>query len=246
MKKYHAMMVATLFTFLSVHGQIHLFLEEQEIQMEDARVTAWVFPVDRNLEEVLDDLKDYCKERSDVKMKKEGDNMMIGEKVSIPSIASKRGDLIGYAFSKESYYALALVFQLGYDISVNSKEYEAEMNNFHNYTRALMSYHYQHSYDRRVENLEKEIKSKEKELDQNEKQVSSLNNKIDGLNKKIDKETDDAKIEEYKAEIATLQADIGSVSVMVPLQQTQINQLINERDRLKTESHTYLSTIGTL
>ena len=92
-------------------------------------------------------------------MKNGGENLLIAEKVSIPTIATKRGDLIGYGFITENYYGMALVFQLGYDISINSMEWAVEMNNFRSYAKEFMSYHYEQSYSRRIEALEKEIKT---------------------------------------------------------------------------------------
>lgn len=79
-------------------------------------------------------------------MKKGGANLIIAEKVSVPVIITKRGDLIGYGFTKDNYYEIALIFRLGYDISINSKEWAVEMNNFCSYAKAFMSYHYEHYY----------------------------------------------------------------------------------------------------
>jgi len=110
MKKRHILTIALLSLVIASHGQAHLFLEEQEVDLEDTRSSAWVFPIYRDLDAALDDLKEYCKERSDVKMKKGGENVLIGEKVRIPSIADKRGDIIGYAYITENYYGMALVF----------------------------------------------------------------------------------------------------------------------------------------
>ena len=60
------------------------------------------FPVARDLDEALDDLREYSKDRSDVKMKKDGENLVIAEKVSIPTFVTKRGDLIGYGYINEN------------------------------------------------------------------------------------------------------------------------------------------------
>ena len=73
---------------ISIQAQIHLFLEEQVVDMDDGRSSAWVFPVAHDLDLAMGDLQDYCKDRSDVKLKKEGDNILMGEKVSIPTIAT--------------------------------------------------------------------------------------------------------------------------------------------------------------
>ena len=70
MKKLYTLLIATIMLTGSINAQIHLFLQEQEIDLKDGKSSAWVLPVARDLDEALDDLKDYCKDRSDVRLKK--------------------------------------------------------------------------------------------------------------------------------------------------------------------------------
>jgi uncharacterized coiled-coil protein SlyX len=246
MKKSFVLLILALFALTAGHAQMHLFLEEQEIAFDDSKLTGWVMPVVNNLEEALKDLDDYVKDRSDIRMKKGGENILIAEKVSLPAIATKRGDLIGYGYITDSYYAVAVIFRLGYDISLNSQDWENEMDNFHTYARQFMSYHYEHAYERRMEEIDKEIKDVEKEKGQNERQIDNLNKKIENNNKKIDKETDDMKISELNTEIATLEADIGTLSSTLPSLDAKLQDLKERKDKLNTEAHTYLGTIGSL
>jgi prefoldin subunit 5 len=244
MKKILFILTAGIMFTGSLQAQIHLFIEEQEVNLSDGKSSAWVFPVTGTVEEALDDLKDYCKDRSDVKMKKGGDNLIIAEKVSLPIIATKRGDLIGFCYITEQYYTMALIFQLGYDISVNSREWTSEMQNFRNYTKAFMSYHYEQSYARRVKVLEKELKAVEKEKGQNENKINNLTNKINNLSKKIGKETETTKIEGYESEINTHEADIRQLMDTLPGLESKIADLKAQINENKTESNTYQSTIG--
>jgi len=256
MKKYYPLLIAILSLTITLQGQDEqdlaeqikalLFMEEQEIDLEDTKATAWVFPIYRDIEAALDDLKDYCKERSDVKMKKGGENVLIGERVSIPSIAAKRGDLIGYAFITENYYGMAMAFQLGYDISVSSAEWELEMKNLRNYAKEYMSYHFERSFSRKIKDLEKDIKDLEKDMKQTENKINSQNNKIDNLHKKIAKETDEVKIEDHNTEIAAIQSEINTLAATLPPMQEQENKLRETMSSIKTESHTYLSAIGSI
>jgi hypothetical protein len=245
MKKIIIILIAWIAMNGSLHGQIHLFLEEQEVTLPDGKSSAWVFPIAMNLEEALDDLKEYCKNRSDVKFKKDGENILIAEKISMPAISTLRGDLIGYAYITEQYYAMALVFKLGYDISVNSKDWKAEMENLHNYAKAFMAYHYEQTYARRVESLEKELKDVERERNQTEGKISNMNDKVSNLGKKIAKETDTGKIGEYEAEINTLEADAKQLMDTLPGLESKIAELKRQVDRNKAESNAYLSTIAT-
>lgn len=234
-----------LLTF-SLQAQVHLFLEEQEVGLPDGVSTAWVFPVIGNLEDALEDLDDYCKERSDVKMKNGGNNLIIAEKVSIPAIASKRGDLVGYAYITDQNYNMALVFQLGYDISLNSTDWPTEMGSMRNYAKAFMTYHYEQEYARRLKTQEKELNALEKEKKQNVNKIDNLTNKVNNLGKKIGKETETAKIEAYEAEIRTLEADVKQLMDTLPGLEANITQLKTRIEQNLSESSVYLSTIGGL
>lgn len=236
-----ALMAATV-----VSAQVHLYLDERQVQLEDGPAHGWVFPVVQSLDEALKDLDDFCKDRSDIRMKKSGNEMMVAEKVSIPAIATKRGDLIGYGHSSGTEYTLALIFKLGYDISVNSEEWESEMNNFHNYARQFMAYHYEQAYDRRMEEIADQIKELEKEKERFEKDIDQLNRKIDNNSKRIEKETDQAKIDEYTFENTAYGEEIAAITNLIPPIESKLQELRERSDQLNTEAHTYLGTIGSL
>ena len=244
MKKTLVLLIAGIMITGVLQAQIHLFIEEQELTLIDGKSTAWVFPVTGTLEEALDDLKEYCKDRSDVKLKKGGDNLLIAEKISLPIIATERGDLIGFCYKTEQYDAMAVVFKLGYDISLNSKEWTSEMQSLRYYTKAFMSYHYEQSYARRLKDLEKALKAVEKERSQNESKINNFTNKINNLGKKIGKEEDTAKIETFESEINTLEADIRLLMDTLPDLESQIADLKKKVGQNKMESNTYQSTIG--
>ena len=245
MKKIYAVLLIASIGILSVHSQSHLFLEEQMTDLGDAQSSAWVFPVAHDLELALKDLQDYCKERSDVKLKKEGDNIMMGEKVSIPSIATKRGDLVGKGYITETYYGVALIFQMGYDISLNSIDFAPEMKNFRNYAKEFMSYHYEKSFTRRVVATEKQISDLQKEKGQAENKIGSANKRIKNLNKKIVKETDESKISQYKAEIEANEMEIAPLSVNTTKLQEQIDQLQGDMAGIKEELNKFQASIAT-
>lgn len=245
MKKIYLLLSVAFIGILSVQSQIHLFLEEQVIDLGDSRSSAWVFPVAHDLDLAMGDLQDYCKDRSDVKLKKEGDNILMGEKVSIPTIATKRGDLVGKGFITETYYGVALIFQLGYDISLNSVDFAPEMKNFRNYAKEFMSYHYEKSFTRRVVAVEKQISDLEKEVGQGDNKIGSANKRIQNLNKKVAKETDESKISLHKAEIEANEMEITSVSSSNSKLQEQIDQLKGDNEKLKEELHKFQANIAT-
>ena len=242
--------LSTLLTFVLVLGPLQsqdmVFLEEQEVDLPDSKSSAWVFPIVKNLEEGLDDLQDYVKERSDIRMKKGGDNVLIAEKESMPILSTMRGDLVGYAYITEQYYAMALVFQLGYDISLNSESWPDEMENLRNYAKAFMTYHFEQAYARRIKDAEKELKDVEKDLSQAENKIDNHNKKIQNLGKRIGKEEDTSKISEYEAEINSNEADMRILLDQLPGLRAKIKDIKDRIEEFKEESNAYHSAIGTL
>ena len=245
MKKTLILLLAAALFSATLYAQNHLFLEEQELTLADGKVKAWVFPATASQEETLEDFKDYLKERSDLKLKKEGDEMLIAQKVSLPAITTKRADLIGLCRVTEQYYSMAIVVRLGYDISLSTAEWPSEMENFKHYVKAFMAYHYEQVYGQRIKDLEKKVKSSEKVLGQTEGKIESLDGKISSNNKKITKETDAGKIGELEAENKTLEGDKTMLSNTLPDMVTQIDDLKTEIEKDKTELNSYLSTIST-
>jgi len=244
MKKLLIILLASMLVLTVTTAQNNLFLEEQVIQLDDSRTSAWVFPVAHDLDLVMGDLQNYCKDRSDVKLKKDGEYIMFGEKVSIPSIATKRGDLIGKGFITETYYGVALVFKLGYDIYLNSEDWEPEMNNFRNYAKEFMSYHYEKSFGRRVEAVEKQISELEKEKKQTLNKIDDNNKKIQNLDKKILKEEDETKIEEFKTEIAANESEIETLAFSTADLQDQMDLLKLEVVEINEQLHSLQADIA--
>lgn len=244
MKKTIFLTLTAILLTVSLKAQMNLFLLEQEVGLPDGISTAWVFPVPGEADEALDDLKDFCKDRSDVKMKNGGDMLLIAEKASLSAIAAKRGDLVGFTYLAEQKQVMALVFQLGYDISLNSADWTGEMESFRNYTKSFMSYHYEQVYARRLKGMEKELKSLQKEKGQDLSKINGLNDKVANLGKKIAKETETEEINALEAQIRTLEADVQLLMDALPPLEEKISQLTKMLEEQKTESYTYLSTIG--
>ncbi len=244
MKRLFSTLILSMILFTFTSAQINLFLEEQEVQLDDSRASAWVFPVAHDLDLAMKDLQEYCKDRSDVKLKKEGEFVMFGEKVSIPSIATKRGDLIGNGFITETYYGVSLVFKMGYDISLNSVDWEPEMKNFRNYAKEFMSYHYEKSFGRGIEKVNNQISDLEKEKKQTLNKIDGQHKKIQSLDKKLQKETDEGKKEEYSTEIAANESDIEILSVNASDLQDQIEKFHADVLEIQEELHKFQNSIA--
>lgn len=246
MKKKFSVFFILLLLATPLISQQRVFLQEKEIAMEEYSGTAWIFPVAGDIESALDHLKDYCKERSDVRMRNEGDHLVVAEEVSIPTIATQRGDLIGNGFPHESYNAMGIAFKLGYDIYLNSDMWDMEMNNLRNYAKEFMSYHYERFFAEQIEAVEDQIKTLERDLNREERDVESLNRKIERAGDKIEGETEQEEIEALNTEIATLRADRERLNETIPELQTRIDLLKTDVENLKNQSLTIQSAISSL
>jgi uncharacterized protein YukE len=246
MKKRIFLLGTGIFLAVLMQAQVQIYLEEQEVGLPEGVSSAWVFPVAGEFEDAFSDLKEYTKERSELKMKKDGDELLIAKKVALPAIAQKRGDLVGYANATGSIRSMALIFQLGYDISLNSTEWTSEMESLRLFARDFMSYHFEQEHLRRTKVLEKELKSLEKEKSQDTNRINNLTNKINSTSKKIGKETETAKIDAYQADIQTFEADLKELMDVQPGLETKITQLKDLLEQNRTESHNYLIAIRDL
>ncbi|MEZ5073188.1 MAG: hypothetical protein R2751_20150, partial [Bacteroidales bacterium] len=218
----------------------------QELEYDGAMDWGWAFPVTREYDEVLGDFKDFGKDRNDLKTKSVDKETSMAEKILLPALVSKRGDLIAHGFETGAQHNLVLIFRLGYDITLNSREYGPEMERFKAYARDFMAYAYEQSYARRIDVLEKEVKATEKDLKQNENKIDGLEKKVANLNKKISQESDQIKIDEFKSEIVTNLADRDALQETLPGLKAQIDNLTSNADKLRTESHQYQVAIADL
>ena len=246
MHKHIAIIFGILFVSLSLQAQIHIFLNEQGIDLDDGRLSAWVFPIPGEMDDAFDSFQDYCKERSDLRLKNGGENILIAEKISLPNISTKRGDLIAYAYDNNMYNAFAVAFQLGYDISLNSKEFKVEMGTLRNYTKEFMTYLYAHHYSDKIEVMQKEQKSLEKDLAKENSNINSLKKKVAGLRSKIEKETETSKIEELNVEVNAMTVEIEDISALLPVISSRIEDLKREVNKYQTESLQYHNVIASL
>lgn len=229
-----------------IAAQVTPFLTEQSISMKDGVQTGWIFPVPGDIKEALDDFDDYCRKNSDIRIRKENNNLYIAEEVSIPKISAKRGDLIGYGQSTSTYNTIAIIFKLGYDISLNSADFPLEMNNLRFYVKSVMSYIFDQHYARRIAVHEKEWNTLDKDRKNKTKEIANLEKSLERNKSRIEKETDEIKIDVIKNEMVTLQADLESASDELPKISTECDRVRIDLDNLINESHQLQVSIGML
>ena len=120
------------------------------------------------------------------------------------------------------------------------------MTNFRSYAKGFMSYHYEKSFGRRIEVVDKQVNDLKKEKKQATNKMEGMEKRIVNLNKKIAKETDESKIELHKAEIQANEAGIVVQTNAILALQEQIDALITDMDVIKGELHKFQANIAEL
>lgn len=144
----------------------------------------------------------YVKNHIDKKMK-EDDGIYIVKKIAIEQLTNKRGDLLTYFYTKDNVVSLNVSFRLGYDIYLNSAEYESE---FIGLTRFVNNFVYNY-YN---ESLPVIIKEKSKALKQIIKEGKKAEKEIKKSNKS--NTSDREKIAKSKIRIKAIDNDVISES----------------------------------
>ncbi len=144
----------------------------------------------------------YVKNHIDKRMK-EDDGIYIVKKIVIEELTNKRGDLLAYFYTKDNVVSLNVSFRLGYDIYLNSAEYESEFIGLNRFVNNFV-YNYYNEY------LPKIIKEKSKVL----KQIVKEGKKAEKGIKKSTKSniSDREKISKSKIRIRAIDNDLISES----------------------------------
>ncbi len=61
MRKILSFFVVAVLYYNSSAAQIHIYLEEKEINLKDGKYSAWSFPVSLELDEAFDDFRQFSK-----------------------------------------------------------------------------------------------------------------------------------------------------------------------------------------
>ena len=221
-------------------------LKEENIITGDESVNGWVFNICEDAEYAKDDIKKFLKETYDLKSKKKNKFTIIVPEAEIPNVSTKRGDLLVYLQHSDTGNIMGLSFVLGYDISLNSKDNEAEMDHFRNIAKDFIEYHFNSYYSDKIETLDKQLNSVKKDLHKQESNISSMKKKEMNMDKKISKEKEDEKKQELEKNIEELQTEIENTYDLLPALKEQVETLQEERDNNKEELLNYQNQIKRL
>lgn len=224
----------------------NISLKEDRIITGDESVTGWIFNVCEDESFAKDDIKNFLKDRYDLKAKKKNKYTAIVPEAEIPNVSTKRGDLLIYLQHSDTGNIMGLSFVLGYDISLNSKDNEAEMSHFRDMAKDFVEYHYNSYYSSKIESLNKQLNKAKKDLHKKESDISSLKKKEMNADKKLSKEEDQEKKQELEKDAEELLTEIENTYDLLPALKEQIETLQEDRDENKKELLDYQNQIKRL
>ena len=229
----HALTTFVLLMFLSnsLLAQ-RLFIQASTIKTDDIPVDGWVINVKDDYNELSDHLRDYLKDNYDLKARKNGKMAMTVEKVDLPKLSMKRGDLNAYFFATDTSNVIGFAFLLGYDIFVNQEDYPDEFGRLRAFVLDFMEYHYQTHYQALIDEDNKNIDGIEKDIDQTNRKIRNLEKKLSNLDSKIAKEDEEGKKNNFIADQNEIKVEIETLNGSLPDLKTAL-----EKEKVKLEEH---------
>ena len=191
-------------------------ISEETVSTDDIMISAWVVEVGSDLSFAKKTFSDYAKDNYNIKTKNLGKSVLLGEKLSLPTISVKRGDMKASFNTVGSSVKVGIGFLLGYDIFLSSEDYPDEMAKLKTFARDYLEFHYKEHYNEIIEGKEKQMKGLNKEIDKGQKEIKSLQKQIDRNNKKIQNETVEAKKVEMENKNELNAAKIQEISAREP------------------------------
>ena len=172
---------------LAIQGYSQSYVPaEQKIQVGKTTVNAWVISVDN---EPLDDLKegwaDYVKQTLDVKVKKDGRDVLVAKEILAPSLYGYSGDLKAKFFTEQKHSILAVAFMPGYDLSLNTQDNPTEAANLRRFAIRFVKYYKTDKLNAQVADQEKRERSLESAYERNEREHKQLTKHVAKLEKKM-------------------------------------------------------------
>ncbi len=192
MKKFVLTILLTTIGFSTLHAQ-NLEIVEKKILIEKTPVDALVMAIGEEYTFSKKTFKAYVKDALDVKMGNDGKSALLAQKVNVPTLSSKKGDLKATYFTDRDSAYLGVSFILGYEIFINSENYPEEMKKLREFVRGYQEYHFTSFHNNQIADQENQKKKLLKEIKTTERAIGKLRKRIGNNDKKMSKSDDTAK-----------------------------------------------------
>jgi hypothetical protein len=165
---------------------------EESVTVNKKQVSAWVSYMSDDIDMVRKSFIRFSKDKYDLKAKRDSKRVAIIEQADLPSISDKRGDVYLVLSSDKRITKLGIVFFVGYDIPVNSRDYPEEMRRLKDFHKEFIVYYKSEYFKTLIAENQKRIKDLSSELRKSQNELKSLSRSISKAEKSISKESDEA------------------------------------------------------
>jgi hypothetical protein len=226
----------------SVFGQ-NLTVTHSKITVSDITADVWSANLNDDMSFYEETFEDFTKQEFGSKSRNDGKNEEILEKVSIPQVTDKRGDLRLTFYTEGDRNKMGLSLLLGYDVWINPDEYPREMDRLRQFTRDYLRFHYVHYYNDIIDEDIKLIDDYEKSIEKSEKSIGTLNNQIARNQERLEGESNikrqtnlEGKNEQNRQDIERLEAEIPELQKKIESLNEHILQI---KEKLKFVENQY-------
>ena len=227
----------------------NLTLEHSKIPVSDVTVDVWSANLNDNMSFYEKTFENFTKKEFGSKSRDDGKNEELLQKVSIPQVTDKRGDLRLTFYSEGDRNKLGMSLLLGYDVWINPDDYPAEMKRLKQFARDYLRFHYSEYYNDIIDKDLKLIADYKKSIEKSEKSIGNMRAQIAKNEDKLDGETNGNRrasmerkneqnrvdIERLEAEIPELQGKIESLDEHI-LQMKEKLKFVDEQYYANTDS----------
>ena len=203
-----------------------LTVTHSKIPVADVTADVWSAVLNDDISFYEETFETFTKQEFGTKSRNDGKNEEILEKVSIPQVTDKRGDLRITFYTEGDRSKLGLSFLLGYDVWINPQDYPDAMERLRRFTRDYLRFHYVHYYNDIIDEDMKQISDHEKSIEKSEKSIGNMRGQITRNEEKLTTETNPKRrnnlenknqqntqdIERLEAEIPELHKKIESLN----------------------------------
>ncbi len=228
----------------SVYSQ-DLNVIHRKISVTDLTVDSWSATLNDNMSFYEKTFEDFTKKEFGTKSRDNGKSEELLEKVSIPQVTDKRGDLRLTFFTEGSQTKMGISLMLGYDVWINPEDYGEEMERLRHFSRDYLRYHYTEYYNDIIEKDLKLISSHKKSIEKSEKSIKTMRTQISRNEEKLNNETSTGRRSSMEKKNRQNTTDIDRLETEIPDLRENIDSLnehIQEmKDQLKYVEEQYFS-----
>ena len=208
----------------SVLGQ-NLTVTHSKIPVSDITADVWSANLNDDMSFYEETFEDFTKQEFGSKSRNDGKNEEILEKVSIPQVTDKRGDLRITFYTEDSRNKLGLSLLLGYDVWINPDDYPQEMERLKQFTIDYLRFHYVHYYNDIIDDDMKLINDYQKSIAKSEKSIGNMRSQITRNEEKLKSESNANRKKNLENKNNQNTQDIERLEAEIPEMQKKIESL---------------------